>query len=92
MTLPELRGITARELIRALEADGFFLARANGSHHLYRRRDRRRVLVAHHALGDTFPSGTLHAMLNQTGWTEDDLVCLGLRRRRGADCDARAAA
>lgn len=72
------RGISARQLVRALEADGFALQRVRGSHRIYRRSDGRRVVVAYHALSDTFPIGTLRAMLADAGWSDDDLRRLGL--------------
>lgn len=40
------RGISARRLVRALEADGFVLQRIRGSHRIYRRGDGHRVVVA----------------------------------------------
>jgi len=72
------RGISARRLVRALEADGFILQRIRGSHRIYRRADGRRVIVAFHALGDTFPMGTLRGMLDDAGWQDEDLQRLGL--------------
>jgi predicted RNA binding protein YcfA (HicA-like mRNA interferase family) len=72
------RGISARRLVRALEADGFILQRVRGSHRIYRRADGRRVVVAFHALGDTFPMGTLRGMLDDAGWQDEDLQRLGL--------------
>jgi predicted RNA binding protein YcfA (HicA-like mRNA interferase family) len=72
------RGITARRLVRALEADGFRLTRTRGSHRIYRHEDGRRVIVAYHALGDNFPVGTLRAMLDDAGWTDNDFRRLGL--------------
>ena len=72
------RGITAREYIRALHADGFTLQRTRGSHHIYRRPDGRRVVVAYHRLNATFPIGTLQAMVGDAGWGDDDLKRLGL--------------
>lgn len=72
------RGTTARELIRALHADGFRLARTRGSHHVYRHFDGRRVVVAYHRVGDTFPIGTLKAMIADIGWSDADLRRLGL--------------
>lgn len=72
------RGLTARQLIRALEKDGFVWRRTSGSHRIYRHPDGRRVVVAAHQLGDTFPLGTLKAMLADAGWTDDDLRRLGL--------------
>src|SRR5208283_505631 len=42
-TMPEFpRGLSAREFIRALHADGFRLTRTRGSHHVYRHSDGRR--------------------------------------------------
>jgi len=72
------RGISARRLVRALEADGFILQRVRGSHRIYRHADGRRVVVAFHALGDTFPMGTLRGMLDDAGWQDEDLRRLGL--------------
>jgi predicted RNA binding protein YcfA (HicA-like mRNA interferase family) len=72
------RGLTARELIRALHADGFHLTRTQGSHRIYRHVDGRRVVVAYHRVSDTFPIGTLKAMVADIGWTNDDLRRLGL--------------
>ena len=74
------RGVTAREFVKALQADGFVLQRVRGSHRVYRHPDGRRVIVAYHQLGDTFPIGTLRAMIADSGWREDDLVRLELIR------------
>ncbi len=73
------RGITARRLIQAPRADGFRVMRIRGSHHIYRHGDGRRVIVAYHSLGETFPIGTLKAMLDDIGWDVADLERLGLR-------------
>lgn len=72
------RGLSARRLIRALEADGFRLRRVRGSHRIYHHGDGRRVVVAYHGLNDTFPIGTLRAMIEDAGWQDDDLRRLGL--------------
>jgi mRNA interferase HicA len=61
------RGLTARRLIRALQSEGFRLARTRGSHRIYRHADGRRVVVAYHAPSDTFPVGTLKGMLADIG-------------------------
>ena len=74
------RGITARQLIRALHADGFQLTRTRGSHRIYRHPDGRRAVVAYYRLGDTFPIGTLKAMIDDIGWTDEDLARLNLVR------------
>lgn len=72
------RGVTARVLIRALHEDGFQLTRTRGSHHIYRHADGRRVVVAYHRLSDTFPIGTLAALISDAGWADDDLRRVGL--------------
>lgn len=74
------RGVTAREFVKALQADGFVLQRVRGSHRVYRHPGGRRVVVAYHQLGDTFPIGTLRAMIADAGWREDDLLRLHLIR------------
>lgn len=87
MTRPELRGLTAREFIRALETDGFAWTGGKGSHRVYRHTDGRRVIVAYHRPGGTFPPGTLGTMFSATRWTGEDLRRLGLI----GGTDARAA-
>jgi predicted RNA binding protein YcfA (HicA-like mRNA interferase family) len=72
------RGVTAREFIRALHQDGFELRRVRGSHRVFRRADGRRVVVAYHGLGNTFPVGTLKGMIADAGWTLEDFERLGL--------------
>jgi predicted RNA binding protein YcfA (HicA-like mRNA interferase family) len=72
------RGISARRFVHALEADGFGLQRVKGSHRIYRHPDGRRVVLAYHALSDTFPLGTLRAMIQDAGWQDEDLRRLSL--------------
>jgi predicted RNA binding protein YcfA (HicA-like mRNA interferase family) len=72
------RGLSARQFIRALEADGFVLQRVRGSHRIFRHTDGRRVVVAYHGLSDAFPIGTLRAMITDAGWQDEDLRRLGL--------------
>jgi predicted RNA binding protein YcfA (HicA-like mRNA interferase family) len=74
-----LRSLTARELIAALNRDGFYFVRQTGSHQRYRHPDGRRVTVAPHGSGDTFTLKTLKSMIErQARWNENDLVRLGL--------------
>jgi hypothetical protein len=35
-------------------------------------------VVAYHALNDTFPIGTLRAMIADAGWQDSDLLRFGL--------------
>ena len=74
------RGISAREFIKAIEADGFYLARTEGSHRRYKNKDGRAVTVAYHHTSDTFTVKTLSRMFDATRWTEDDLRRLKLSK------------
>lgn len=78
MTLPALRGVTARQFITALERDGFIWTGGRGSHRVYRHTNGRRCVVAFHRPGATFPAPTLASMLAATRWSEDDLKRLRL--------------
>ena len=71
------RSITAREFVTALVRDGFLLKRVRGSHRVYRNPDGRRVVAAYHGLGQTFPTGTLRAMIKDAGWSDEDLKRFG---------------
>lgn len=69
-----LRSLTARELIRALIKDGFYLDRQTGSHQQYYHPDGRRVTVSFHSLNDTFRPKTLKSMIEkQAKWAKEDL-------------------
>ena len=74
--LRRLRGMTARNFIRALERDGFTYRRRRGSGRVYRHDDGRRVVLHYHTSSGTFPIGTLRNMLRATQWNEDDLYRL----------------
>jgi predicted RNA binding protein YcfA (HicA-like mRNA interferase family) len=75
----KLRSLTAREMVRALLAEGFFLKSQRGSHRRYQHRDGRRVTVAYHSAGGIFVPKTLRSMIEeQAGWCEDDLKRLRL--------------
>ena len=74
-----LRSLTARELIGALERDGFSFVRQSGSHQRFRHPDGRRITLAPHGKGDTFTIKTLKSMIERHAcWTEEDLKRLGL--------------
>lgn len=67
--LPVVRG---RELLRALERDGWYIERTRG-HHFLRHPDRPgNVPVPNHP-SDIVSPGTLHSILKQTGITPDRL-------------------
>jgi len=74
-----LRSLTARELVRALLQEGFFLARQRGSHHRYSHPDGRRVTVPFTRSGSTFAVRTLQSIIEtQARWTARDLERLGM--------------
>jgi predicted RNA binding protein YcfA (HicA-like mRNA interferase family) len=74
----KLKNTSVRELIRALEKDGFKYTRRKGSQRVYRHADGRRVVIHYHHAKDTLPPGTLQSFLAGTRWAEDDLKRLGL--------------
>jgi predicted RNA binding protein YcfA (HicA-like mRNA interferase family) len=70
----KLRSLTAREIVRALLADGFVLKVQRGSHRRYQHSDGRRVTVPYHSSGGTFVPKTLRSIIEeQARWSEDDL-------------------
>lgn len=73
-----LKNTPVRELIRALEQDGFQYKKRKGSQRVYRHSDGRRVVIHYHHPKDTLPPGTLMSFLSGTRWADDDLRRLGL--------------
>lgn len=76
--IQKLKNTPIRDLIRALEKDGFQYTRRRGSQRVYRHSDGRRVVIHYHHPKDTLPLGTLQSFLAGTRWNEDDLKRLGL--------------
>jgi predicted RNA binding protein YcfA (HicA-like mRNA interferase family) len=75
----QLRTVTARRIVTALERDGFVLARQTGSHRHYKNIDGRRVTVSFHHSSDTFRPKTLRSMIEaQARWTWEDIKRLQL--------------
>jgi len=74
----KLRNAPVRDLIRALEQDGFEYRRRKGRQRVYRHAEGRRVVIHYHHAKDTLPPGTLKSFLEATRWNEDDLRRLGL--------------
>ena len=57
-----------RDLIKMMEADGWFLARSNGSHCIYKHPTKPgSVPVPVHSLGHDVPTGLRQAILKQAG-------------------------
>jgi predicted RNA binding protein YcfA (HicA-like mRNA interferase family) len=71
--MPRLPRVSVRELIRALEEQGFVLSRSKGSHRIYRHpKTAKRVTVPYHG-GRTVPPGTLANILREAGIDRDEL-------------------
>lgn len=71
--MPRPPRVSARELVRALEKQGFVLSRSKGSHRIYRHPDTgKRVTVPYHE-GRTAPPGTLANILREAGIDRDEL-------------------
>ena len=76
-----LRSITARQIVSALERDGFALRNQSGSHQRYQHADGRRVTVSYHRPSEIFRPKTLRSIVEmQARWTEGDLRRLKLLR------------
>lgn len=56
----------SRELIKQLEADGWYLIRTRGSHHHYKHRSKLGVVTVPHPKRD-LPKGTLNSILKSAG-------------------------
>lgn len=76
--ISKLKNTPIRDLIRALEQDGFQYTRRKGSQRVYRHPDGRRVVVHYHHAKDTLPPGTLRSFIQGTKWDEADLKRLNL--------------
>ena len=61
--LQQLRNTSVRELIQALERDGFTFRRTRGAGRVYRHPDGRRAVIHYHHARDTLPLGTLEVSL-----------------------------
>jgi predicted RNA binding protein YcfA (HicA-like mRNA interferase family) len=74
-----VRNLSTRDIISALNRDGFVFDGGDGSHQLYYHQDGRRVTVMFHGNGKTFTRKTLKSMIEtEARWTEDDLKRLKL--------------
>lgn len=75
-----LRNAPVRDLLRALERDGFVLDRAGQTGaRIYRHPDGRRAVIHYHHGGDTLTRRSLRSVLAAVRWTEADLERLGLQ-------------
>ena len=73
-----LRNTPIRELVRALERDGFIHVHGKGSHRVYEHEDQRIVVLNYHRGNDTLPRSTLGQVLSGARWTVQDAKRLRL--------------
>ena len=77
----QIKNIRHRELVRALEKDGWERDIKRGARLIYVKLfpngKVRRVSIHYHPT-KTFPPGTLKSMLEDIGWTDEDLIDLRL--------------
>lgn len=73
----QLKSLTADELIRALERDGWQRRRSKGAIFVYEHPDGRQASIHYHP-HKTFGPGLLQDLLEDIGWTEVDLRRLKL--------------
>ena len=59
--------MNSRQIIRQLEADGWFLARVKGSHHQFKHPTKPGLVTVKHPDSD-IPAGTLNSIKKQAGW------------------------
>lgn len=63
-----MKALTARQIIKILEANGFFVARQRGSHIIYKHRQTNQIVpVPLHGGNKPLPIGTFLAIVKQSG-------------------------
>ena len=59
--------MNSKQIIKQLEAEGWFLARVKGSHHQFKHLSKPGLVTVKHPDSD-IPAGTLHSIRKQAGW------------------------
>ena len=59
--------MNSKQVIKKLEADGWYLARVKGSHHQFKHASRPGLVTVKHPDGD-IPKATLYSIERQAGW------------------------
>lgn len=72
---PQLPRITAAQVVRVLEKQGFTLVRQSGSHKIYKNSEGKRVTVPFHA-GKTLHPKLLSSILDDAGLTVEQFIAL----------------
>jgi len=74
--MPRLPRVKARELIRALENEGFVFSRSKGTHLIYHHPETGKRVTVPYRAGRTLPPGTLANILREAGIDGEDLAKL----------------
>lgn len=77
----QLKGKTADQLISALLKDGFVLDGIVRTERVYRHSDGRKVTIHYHTGNTDYGRGLLKALLEDTGWSENDMHRLKLIKK-----------
>lgn len=59
--------MNSKQVIKKLEADGWYLARVKGSHHQFKHAAKPGLVTVKHPDGD-IPTPTLYSIYRQAGW------------------------
>ena len=70
---PKLPRVTAAELARALERDGWRFSRQHGSHRVYTHEKKTGLVVVPMHAGEDLPPGLIARILKDAGLSADDL-------------------
>lgn len=62
-----LTTLNSKQVIKLLEAAGWYLVRTNGSHHQFKHQTKPGLVTVKHPDGD-IPKGTLNSIRKQAGW------------------------
>jgi predicted RNA binding protein YcfA (HicA-like mRNA interferase family) len=77
----QLKAKACDDLIRALEKDGWLYEGARGAVHAYRHPDGRPITIHRHPSGDGYRPNLLKALLDDIGWSVEDMIALKLIKR-----------
>ncbi len=71
--MPKMPVIRAKNFIKALASLGFVIDHIQGSHHILRRADGKKITIAVHG-SQEIPIGTLHGILIDLGMSKEELI------------------
>lgn len=71
--MTRLPQVTGKEVVAALQREGFLLIHIRGSHHYLRKPGVTGLVVVPVHAGKTVPAGTLRSIIRQAGLTTADL-------------------